>query len=148
MFSQKAYLNAKGSPAVLNLTHDVKRCLGDSKIKSGLVHIISTQGTTAVMTMENDPELQKEYLHHIQAQFESADKTKLSRRSHTGANCFHHMAATVGLSLTLAFDQGRLLTSPFHDIIALDFDPSPGRREFVISVMGDAPAAQGGQGAR
>jgi hypothetical protein len=35
--------------------------------------------------------------------------------------------------------------SPFQDIIAFDFEAAPGRREFLISILGDAepaPAAQ------
>ena len=51
-YTHKAYLNAKGGPAVMLLTHDVKRCINDSKAKSGQVTIISTSGTTAVCLLE------------------------------------------------------------------------------------------------
>lgn len=134
----KAYLNAKGGPAVFNLSHDVKRCLSDAKAKSGQIHVLSTLGTTGVALMENDAELQKEYLAFVQKQFEGASQNKVTRRSRTGASCFHQMAALVGLSLMVSFEGGRLLTSPFHEIIAFDFEPSPGRREFVMTVVGES----------
>lgn len=136
-YLHKAYLNARGGPSVLNLSHDVKRCLSDSQAKSGVIQILSTQGTTGVILMENDAELQKESLSYFQKQFEASSGNKVARKSRTGANCFHHMAALVGLSLTISFDGGRLLASPFHEILAFDFEPSPGRREFIITVIGE-----------
>lgn len=139
MHIHKAYLNAKGAGQILSLNHDVKRALTDSKLKQGLVSILSTQATTAVTLIEADAELQKMYVEHIQKQIdETVSKNILPKRSHTGANGFHLRAALVGLSLTASFDQGRLLVSPFHDIIAIDFEPKPGRREFIISVLGGA----------
>ena len=125
------------------LTHDVKRCINDSKAKSGQVTIISTSGTTAVCLLENDATLQNEYLKHLCAQFDASSLESPARRSHTGANKFHLMAAAAGINLTLAFDGGKLLSSPFHEVVVLDFEPKSGRREFVISVVGEG----GGQSA-
>jgi thiamine phosphate synthase YjbQ (UPF0047 family) len=136
-YTHKAYLNAKGGPATLNLTHDVKRAIVDAKVKKGLILVLSTQGTAAVKLIENDAALQKEFLDHILKQFETGEAGDPKRRSHTGANCFHQMAASIGLTLSLAFDNGRLLTSAFHEIVAFDFEPKPGRREFLITILGE-----------
>ncbi len=136
-YTHKAYLNAQADPSVLILTHDVKRCLVDSKAKSGHIQITSSHGTTGVMLIENDPGLQKEYIDYIQKTFEEAPSTPVKRRSSTGPNKHHHMAALCGLTLTIPFENGRLLSSPFHEIIALDFEPKPGRREFVMTVVGE-----------
>lgn len=130
-------MNARGGPAVLILSHDVKRCLSDSQAKGGYIHIMSSQGTTAVTLMENDAELQKEYLSYIEKQFEASSRDKVARKSRTGPNCYHHMASLIGLGLTVGIDGGRLLTSPFHDVLAFDFEPTPGRREFVITIVGE-----------
>lgn len=140
-YSSKAYLNATGSGQVLNLTHDVKRVLADSQLKSGLVNIVSMLGTTAIRLMENDPQLQKGYFELVQGTFKAQiDKKAAPRRSGSGAGAYHYMAAMIGLSLTLPFAEGRLSASPFHDIVAFDFEPKSGRREFVITVLGDAAA--------
>lgn len=136
-FTQKAYLNSKGGPAILNLTHDVKRALTDAKAKKGLVLVLSSQGTVGVKLIENDPALQKEVLDEIFKQFEKPNASDPKRKSLTGANCFHKMAASIGLSLTVAFDSGRLLTSAFHEIVGFDFESKPGRREFVITILGE-----------
>lgn len=138
VYVYKAYINALGGPSVLNLTHDVKRCIADSKMTGGQINVISTGGSTGVVILEQDEKLCQEYLKYVETLFDGSSKDGVSRRSRTGANCFHHRAAFVGLSLTVSFEQGRLLTSPFHEIYALDFEPAAGRREFVMTVVGAA----------
>ncbi|MBU0506399.1 MAG: YjbQ family protein [bacterium] len=136
-YTHKAYLNSRGGPTVLTLTHDAKRCLADSKAKSGLLHIISSYGTIGVKLMENDAKLHQAYLDSVQKMFAQSDESKTSRRSGTGANKFHLMAAQCGLEITVPFEAGRLNSSPFHEILAFDFEPKAGRREFVITIVGE-----------
>lgn len=136
-YTQKAYLNSKGGPAVLGLTHDVKRAITDAKVKKGHIQVLSMQGTSGLVLIENDPGLQKELLDDLSKQFEKPGALDPKRKSHTGANCFHKMAASAGLTLSLTFDNGQLLTSPFHEIVVLDFEPKPGRREFLITILGE-----------
>jgi thiamine phosphate synthase YjbQ (UPF0047 family) len=137
-YSTKAYLNASGQGQVLNLTHDVKRGLADAKIASGLVNILSMQATTSVLLIESDENLQKGLFEHTKALFPDAKGASPARRSGTGADRYHFMAASLGLSVTLPFTGGRLSGSSFQDIVAFDFEPKAGRREFVITIIGDA----------
>ncbi|OVE81516.1 hypothetical protein BVY03_03550 [bacterium K02(2017)] len=139
MFLKKTYLNSAGGGKSLNLTHDVKRVLADSRMVHGHVNIISTQATAGVSLMENDLNLQQEFINSIKSQYDESNADSPARRSRTGADCYHHMAGLVGLSLVLPFENGQLVSSPFHDIVALDFEPVSGRREFIISVLGVAP---------
>lgn len=136
-YLHRAYFNARGDHAPLIITHDVKRGLADSKISRGHVNVLSTQGTVAVTLIENDVKIQKALIELIQKQFEGGLDDKGARRSGTGASNFHLMAQQVGLSVVLPVSDGKLLSSPFHDIVALDFEPKPGRREFLITISGD-----------
>ena len=137
-YSQKAYLNASGKVGIYTLMHDVKRSLADSKIPAGLVTILSSQATTSVILLENEDDIKQALITHVQAQFDSAVTAKPSttpRRSGSGPAAAHTMAALTGLTLTLPFVNGRLLTHLQHEVFALDYEPKSGRREFVITVM-------------
>jgi len=138
VYVHKAYINARGGTAIHNLTHDVKRCIEESQISAGQLNVLSTRGTCGVILLEKDEDIQKELLAYLDGQFAESSQDDVGRRSHTGANCFHHRATLVGLSLTLSFEQGRLLSSPFQEVYAIDFDPKPGRREFIITAVGSA----------
>ncbi len=139
-FTHRAYLNAKGGGSILVLTHDVKRALTDSTIKKGLISIVSMGATTGVALMENDAAVWQERLKLLQKQFADVPNDKVARRSGLGGAQSQLMAAAVGLNVTLSFNDVRLIVSPFHEIVALDFEPKPGRREFVISIQGDGDA--------
>lgn len=147
MHVHKAYLNATGKIATYTLTHDVKRAILDAKAAAGHVCILSTQATTAVLLLENDDTIKKELMAHVQKMFESVSSKPISRRSGSGPDRFHLMAAFMGLTITLPFQQGRLLGHPQHEVLALDFEPKAGRREFIVSVLpsggGAAPAGGG-----
>ena len=136
-YTHKAYLNARGGPSVLTLTHDAKRCIADANAKAGFIHIISTCGTTGVKLMENDTKLHQEYLDSVQKMFAENDGSQVARRSGTGANKFQLMAAQCGLEITVPFEAGRLNSSPFQEILAFDFEPKSGRREFIMTIVGE-----------
>jgi len=142
-FTSKAYLNS-GGQQILNLTHDVKRCLLDSTAVSGHINIVSPRATVGIALMENDAAVQKALLDSIINQFSGDEgEEKVARRSGAGAGLYHLMAGMCGLSLTVPFDSGKLISSPFHEIVALDFEKESGRREFILSVVGEgAPAKQ------
>ena len=139
MISRKAYLNATGEARAYLLSHDVRRVLREAKAPRGLVNILSTGATTGVSILERDEKIALKWVQHLYAQFQGLADETVSRPSLTGADKYHLMAAMVGLEVTLAFEQDRLLTSLQSEIYALDFEPRPGRREFVISVLPESP---------
>jgi thiamine phosphate synthase YjbQ (UPF0047 family) len=149
MHSLKAYINATGGAKAYVLTHDVKRALSDAKAAAGLVNVLSTQGTTSILLLENDESVRAAYLDFAKKTFEHLPENKISRKTMTGADRYHLMATLSGLSLTVPFQAGRLLIHPQHEILAMDFEPKAGRREFIITVLPEVqPQAREQQGPR
>lgn len=145
-YSAKAYVNSRGKGKVHVLSHDLKRFLRESKTTNGLLHVVSMHATVAICLLENESELQQELFKKTYLQYKNIENLSvLPRRSRTGDDCYHMMAAEYGLSLTLPVVQSNLAISPFHDVVAFDFEPSEGRREFQVTILGDnpPPAPQG-----
>lgn len=142
MFSQKAYINAGGSIQAYPLGPDLRRVIQESKSSQGFINILSTQATTALILMENDASIMRELLEYLKGQFWEMPENKVSRRSFSGPDKYHLMAAQKGLTLTVAFAEGRLLAHSQHEVFALDFEPKAGRREFVISILAAGGQAQ------
>jgi thiamine phosphate synthase YjbQ (UPF0047 family) len=117
------------------LTQDLKRAIAESKSSQGLINVVSTQATTSLILLENDDNIKKELLEQLKGLFWEIPEKKVVRRSASGADKYHLMAAQTGLTLTLPFAEGRLLTNPQHEVFALDFEPRAGRREFVVAVL-------------
>lgn len=138
MSSYKAYLSATGGLKSYVLTHDVKKVLSQPVAQGqGLVHILSLGGTTALKLIENDPDIITPMQQTVFSLFQSqiASSKPKNRRSGLSASAYHQMASLMGLELSLPFQGGKLLTSPFHEVMALDFEPKVGRREFLITIL-------------
>lgn len=133
----RAYFNSDGKGRIHLLNHDVKRALVDSKAKNGMVTITSNLGSVAVLHCENDKNLQEDYFRKCFLKYSESDEKSVNRRSRSSPDKYHFMALEIGLTLTLGFQLGKLILSPFQDIVAFDFETAPGRREFLISVLGD-----------
>lgn len=147
-YTTRAYVNSQGKGKVHNLNHDIKRALMDAKATQGLLNIVSIQATVGLKLIESDIKIQEDYFKRVYSKYKDLPMDKTNRRSYTGPAPFHYMAADLNLSLTLPIAQGRLASSAFHDIIAFDFEPGAGRREFIISVLADNPEQKQQQGRR
>ena len=135
----RAYLSANGSLKSYVLTHDVKKALATQASKSGLVNILSIGATTAVGLYENDPEVLTPLLQSVFANFQANIKPASPRRSGLSGAAYHQMAGFIGLAITIPFENGKLLTSAFQDVMAMDFEIKPGRREFIITIVNSTP---------
>ena len=129
----RAYVTASGQLKSYVLTHDVKKNLQIFEGKTGHILITSLQATTAVLLAENDPEILTPYLQYTFSQFQNSPKVTKPRRSGLSGPAYHLMAALTGLTLAVPFENGKLLTSPHQEVMALDYEPKPGRREFLLS---------------
>lgn len=144
MINRKAYINATGEARAYVLSHDVKQVLREAKAQRGLVNVLSASATTAVSILEGDGEIAQKFVLSLYHQFQGLPDEAVARRSLTGADKYHLMAAMAGLEVTLAFEQDHLCTNLQNEIYALDFEPKPGRREFMISVF-PAPTPPAGK---
>lgn len=131
----RAYLTASGRLQSYVLTHDVKKALQSFSGKTGVVQLLSVQSTTALLVAENDPSILAPFLQYAFSQFQAQIQPQTARRSGLSGPAYHQMAALSGLTLSLPFENGKLLTSPHQDVMTLDYEPKPGRREFIITVV-------------
>lgn len=141
MFATKAYISATGKPKAYVLTHDVKKCVASCGSPSGWVHVVSMAGTTAVGLFENDPQILEPLLVKAAEMIPSDESKSTGRRSGLGGPEWHQRAALFQSQLMIPFENGKLLTSVHQDVMALDYEPKQGRREFLLSVI-PAPAGE------
>lgn len=137
MHTLRAYVNASGRPKAYLITHDIKRAIQESKLSQGFINVLSTQGTTAVLLLENHDTILMELVAQWQKRFLDLPEGSKDSELRSGASKFYLMAAEGGGSVTLPFAMGRLLVSPKQEVFAVDFGNVAGRRELVISVLGE-----------
>ncbi len=130
-------LNTKGNTDIFDITHDVARLVQQSGLRSGTVTVFCPSSTSGVTTVEFEPGAVAD----LKRMFEELVPSNRDYK-HNGtwgdANGHSHMRASLlGASLTVPFVEKTLTLGTWQQIVYLDFDTGPRRRELVVQMVGE-----------
>ncbi|MFO8183580.1 MAG: secondary thiamine-phosphate synthase enzyme YjbQ [Candidatus Aegiribacteria sp.] len=129
-------VSSNGFSDIVNVSGEVRSIVSESGIEEGLVAVTVTGSTASVTTIEYEPALvedMKELLEKL------VSREIRSRHSETWGddNGFSHMRASLmGPGVTLPVSEGRVLTGTWQQIVLVDHDNRPRKREMRVTVVG------------
>lgn len=135
--TEKFSLATKGFTDIHDLTSHVSAELKKVGMQNGIVTVFVSGSTAGVTTIEYEPGLRKD----LPAAFEKLAPMNI-RYHHNdtwgdGNGYAHVRAALLGPSLVVPFQNGSLLLGTWQQIVLIDFDNRPRRREIVLQFMGE-----------
>lgn len=120
-----------------DVTGQVQEIVGKSKIKNGSVIVFVMGSTAGVTTIEYEPNLVKD----LQEFFEKIipqDVKYYHNKTWGDNNGFSHLRASLlGPSLAVPVIDGKLQLGTWQQIIFVDFDNRPRKREILVQVAGE-----------
>jgi len=126
-----------GQGDVRDLTTIVARAIHASTLKSGLATVAVIGSTAGVTTIEFEPGAVAD-LNRVWDQLAPKDGTYEHHLRWGDDNGSSHVrAALLGPSLTVPFADGTLLLGTWQQIMLIEFDTRPRKREIVIQIVGD-----------
>ncbi len=129
--------NTDGNADIHDITEQVASAVGKSNLKSGIVTIFCPSSTTALTTIEYESgclsDLRRLFNEIVPPNRDYAHNARWG----DGNGHSHVRAALLGASLTVPFADGRLLLGTWQQIIHVDFEVRPRRRELVVQMIGD-----------
>ena len=130
-------LQTHGNNDVHDLTPEVARHVAESGVRSGVVTVFVTGSTAGVTTVEYEPALVGD-LREFLDQLVPAQRPYRHNQTWGDANAHSHLRSSlIGTSLTVPFDNGRLLLGTWQQIVLVDFDVRPRSREVVLQIVGE-----------
>jgi secondary thiamine-phosphate synthase enzyme len=130
-------LSTQGDADIHDITDQVSRAVSQSGLKDGTVTVFTPSSTSALTTIEFESGALRD-LRRLFDEIVSPDREyKHNARWHDGNGHAHVRAALLGASLTVPFVEGRLTLGTWQQIIYLDFDNRPRRRELVVQIVGE-----------
>ncbi len=136
--SETLRLATKEGPQALDITHEVTGAVARSGIRDGLACVFTPSSTSAILTNEFEPGLMEEDIPAALERLFPEDIEYGHERRWGDGNGHSHVRATfLGPSLTVPVVDGKLALGPWQQVVFLELDNKPRRREVLVQVVGD-----------
>jgi secondary thiamine-phosphate synthase enzyme len=137
ILTRKKEFATRGQGDTHDITEDVAAVVADSKCAAGIATVFVVGSTAGVTTIEYEPGAVAD----LNRLFEDVAPRAADYRHHlrwgddNGSS--HVRAALLGPSLTVPFAAGALALGTWQQIMLIEFDTRPRRREIVVQVVGE-----------
>ncbi len=135
--TEKISLTTQGFTDILDITPQISQALKQVGMQNGNVTIFVSGSTAGVTTIEYEPGL----LQDIPAAFEKLAPLQAHYQHNEtwgdGNGYAHVRAALLGPTLVVPFAHSELMLGTWQQVVLIDFDNRPRRREVVLQFMGE-----------
>jgi len=130
-------LEMKAETDIADITQEVQRAVLESKLKNGIVTVFIPGSTGAVSTTEYEPGLKKDIPRALERIAPSNIDYEHHKTWHDDNGRSHVRSTVIGTSLVVPFVDGRLTIGTWQQIVVMNLDTSPRRREVILQIMGE-----------
>jgi secondary thiamine-phosphate synthase enzyme len=130
-------LTTKGNADIQDITEAIADVTRDSGLQNGTVTIFCPSATSALTTIEYESGCISDLRRLLDEIVDPERNYAHNARWGDGNGHSHVRAALLGPSLSVPFVNHRLTLGTWQQIICLDFDNRPRRRELVVQVIGE-----------
>jgi secondary thiamine-phosphate synthase enzyme len=130
-------LNTRGDADIHDITDQIEQHVKKSGLKDGVVTIFCPSSTSALTTIEYENGVLSDLRRLFEEIIPQNREYAHNERWHDGNGHSHVRAALLGPSLTVPFVDQKLILGTWQQVIYIDFDNRPRRRELVVQVMGE-----------
>ncbi|HKZ90032.1 MAG TPA: secondary thiamine-phosphate synthase enzyme YjbQ [Thermoplasmata archaeon] len=128
----------------IDITRQVVAAIGRSGIRHGLACVFTPSSTSAIIANEFEPGLMtKDIPGALERLFSERRDYGHEERWHDGNGHSHVRAAFLGPSLTVPVMDGKPALGPWQQVVFLELDNKPRRRDVLVQVVGDFATADG-----
>lgn len=130
-------LSTRGETDVCDITGELSGVLSKSGLKAGNVTVFCPSSTSALTTIEYESGAVRDLKRLFDEIIPQNREYAHNARWHDGNGHSHVRAALLGPSLTIPFVNGELTLGTWQQVIYVDFDNKPRRRELVVQMIGE-----------
>ncbi|OGP81005.1 MAG: secondary thiamine-phosphate synthase enzyme [Deltaproteobacteria bacterium RBG_13_65_10] len=130
-------LSTRGDTDVHDLTDRVAQALREAGIRDGTVTVFVPGSTAGVTTIEYEDGVVGDLRDAIERVAPRNIPYAHDAKWGDGNGYAHVRAALLGPSLSVPFQGGRLLLGRWQQIVLVDFDNRPRKREVVVQIVGE-----------
>ncbi len=131
------FLTSRGNTDIIDITQKVIDGVTASGIMNGLVTIFCPSSTSGVTTLEYEPGVQQDLMRIFDEIVPPGEVYLHDEAWHDGNGHSHVRSALLKASLTVPLVDGQLTLGTWQQIVFIDFDVRPRKREIIVQIMGE-----------
>ncbi|MCX5801957.1 MAG: secondary thiamine-phosphate synthase enzyme YjbQ [Proteobacteria bacterium] len=137
IINERITLATRGSGDLINITEKLSLLLEGSELKMGNLTVFVVGSTAGITTFEYEPGLIKD-MEEMYERLAPSNKHYHHDDTWGDANGFSHIRATLtGPTVTIPFENGKLLLGTWQQVVLAEFDNRPRKREIVVQIIGE-----------
>jgi len=123
---------------IIDLTPKLRAHIEKESIHNGLLTLFVSGSTAALTTIEYEPGLVADLKEFVERVIPSDRRYHHDDRWGDDNGFAHLRAALFGPSMTIPIENGQPSLGRWQQVILLDFDNRPRRREIIVQVIGES----------
>lgn len=128
-------VSTEGNNDIVNLDAEIGR-FSKSMKGTGVLHLFVVGSTAGLTTLEYEPGLVNRDVPTLMQRLIPDDEHYEHEATWHDDNGHSHLrAALIGPSLSVPFQDGKLLTGESQQVVLIDFDTRPRRRKVIVTVL-------------
>ena len=145
VFTSRLNLSTAGENDVVDITEEVQHLVEESRFADGVAVVFVPGSTAAVTTIEYEPGLVKDFPDMLERVAPKGIEYEHQKAWHDDNGKSHVKASLVGPSIAVPFEDGSLTLGTWQQIVFVELDIKPRRREVVVQVMGEEESVEGNE---
>ena len=130
-------VETKGKNEIINITGDIEKSIHKSGVKNGIVCVFIPGATAGISTMEFEDGLIRDFKRYWEKSVPQDMDYAHDLKWHDKNGHSHIRASVLGSSLTIPFNDTKLLTGTWQQIILVDFDVRNRERDVICQIIGE-----------
>ncbi len=135
--TERLTIRTNGNNHVVDLTGSVAEAVARSGLRAGIATVFVPGSTAGLTTMEFEPGAVEDLQRWFDEMIPAAREYRHNLRWGDQNGHSHLRASLIGPSLTIPFQDRRLLLGTWQQIVLVDFDIRPRRREIIVQIIGE-----------
>jgi secondary thiamine-phosphate synthase enzyme len=137
VLTKEITLQSKGNCDIIDITSQVAKNVKGSGINSGIVTLFIVGSTAGITTIEYEPNLLSDFKNMWDRVIPQNIPYEHNKTWGDGNGHSHVRASTLGASLIIPFVNKQLTLGTWQQIVFVDFDNRPRRRQIILQLLGE-----------
>jgi len=137
VYNSKIKIESKGENDIIDVTDDVQKVVSSSKLKEGLCNIFVVGSTATISTIEYEDGLKHDFSKVLDKIAPKNQEYKHHLKWGDDNGRSHVKATLMGASLTLPFQNGKIIHGTWQQIVFIELDTRARNRELIVQLVGE-----------